>query len=53
MGGDVAAIAAALVNWRFQSTPPARGATVPLASYIEKLGISIHAPREGGDTPLP
>ena len=32
----------------FQSTPPARGATVqnPIAVFL--VGISIHAPREGG-----
>ena len=34
---------------RFQSTPPARGATLP--SFLSALpsSISIHAPREGGD----
>ena len=36
----------------FQSTPPARGATCD-ALYGPYLlrGISIHAPREGGDLP--
>ena len=35
---------------RFQSTPPARGATdyVPRDMTV-KVHISIHAPREGGD----
>ena len=33
----------------FQSTPPARGATTPLGVVYLYLGISIHAPREGGD----
>ena len=33
----------------FQSTPPARGATQPPASSPACPGISIHAPREGGD----
>ena len=33
----------------FQSTPPARGATVPLLMYAKTRPISIHAPREGGD----
>ena len=34
----------------FQSTPPARGATVALiARSGSPLFISIHAPREGGD----
>ena len=34
----------------FQSTPPARGATIR-PKWCEKIisGISIHAPREGGD----
>ena len=36
---------------RFQSTPPARGATsVKLACNITWNDISIHAPREGGDS---
>ena len=33
----------------FQSTPPARGATSGARSAITSIGISIHAPREGGD----
>ncbi len=33
----------------FQSTPPVRGATVSEKSKIQLQGISIHAPREGGD----
>ena len=33
----------------FQSTPPARGATVMSWTTAEAMGISIHAPREGGD----
>ena len=33
----------------FQSTPPARGATISKADYSKKYAISIHAPREGGD----
>ena len=34
----------------FQSTPPARGATVGLCvGALVQSGISIHAPREGGD----
>ena len=35
---------------RFQSTPPARGATVVDADKSERVGVSIHTPREGGDT---
>ena len=38
----------AIVN-RFQSTPPARGATLIEAKAMLEHGISIHAPREGGD----
>ena len=34
----------------FQSTPPARGATAVLPSQRQSPAISIHAPREGGDT---
>ena len=34
---------------RFQSTPPARGATSVGLSSSKSSGISIHAPREGGD----
>ena len=34
---------------RFQSTPPARGATKGLKMEIKMNRISIHAPREGGD----
>ena len=33
----------------FQSTPPARGATDLRAAARRPAGISIHAPREGGD----
>ena len=36
----------------FQSTPPARGATDLMAALLSSLGISIHAPREGGDQAL-
>ena len=36
----------------FQSTPPVRGATSVLSVRLCAHGISIHAPREGGDRPL-
>ena len=36
---------------RFQSTLPARGATRGLRHKVAVLGISIHAPRTGSDTP--
>ena len=35
----------------FQSTPPVRGATNTLTNVARELGISIHAPRAGGDRP--
>ena len=34
----------------FQSTPPARGATFQHAAVSADAVISIHAPREGGDS---
>ena len=34
---------------RFQSTPPARGATIGRKKKLINGNISIHAPREGGD----
>ena len=34
---------------KFQSTPPARGATPGTPTPSGTFGISIHAPREGGD----
>ena len=34
---------------KFQSTPPARGATTSAVSVLHVMTISIHAPREGGD----
>ena len=33
----------------FQSTPPARGATITSFNEVYRTDISIHAPREGGD----
>ena len=35
--------------WTFQSTPPARGATLAAVWAWPYADISIHAPREGGD----
>ncbi len=35
---------------RFQSTPPARGATGLRRDDVSLFPISIHAPREGGDS---
>ena len=45
MGGT----ASTPVIWKFQSTPPARGATLVLLVGLDHTPISIHAPREGGD----
>ena len=39
------------IFWRFQSTPPARGATQVVGLLAPGMDISIHAPREGGDNP--
>ena len=36
-------------TWTFQSTPPVRGATPPDVNIKGPQGISIHAPRAGGD----
>ena len=36
-------------NIAFQSTLPARGATNDIASFVGRIGISIHAPRTGSD----
>ena len=35
--------------YKFQSTPPARGATDGGSWQLHQARISIHAPREGGD----
>ena len=38
-----------ILKFSFQSTPPARGATVGIPNANTDKKISIHAPREGGD----
>ena len=49
-GGDIRRIWTHSTDIGFQSTPPARGATIIIAIGVPKLFyISIHAPREGGD----
>ena len=48
-GGDVLHRINAGALAAFQSTPPARGATLKAAGGLEAFKISIHAPREGGD----
>ena len=41
----------AMLQHRFQSTLPVRGATDSYAGDIQEAEISIHAPREGSDEP--
>ena len=48
-GGRHGAKCVCLRRSAFQSTPPARGATIPATSDCKRVVISIHAPREGGD----
>ena len=48
-GGDDINDVAIIVTLRFQSTPPARGATGRKLGDSPASRISIHAPREGGD----
>ena len=50
--GATAVSGAELCERQFQSTPPARGATFFRLSRYVLAVISIHAPREGGDTGL-
>ena len=51
-GGRQLPLTCDLLKSGFQSTPPARGATVDkILSDLRKI-ISIHAPREGGDSCL-
>ena len=49
-GGDAKGIEVASYDPKFQSTPPARGATSHKHQNTEWITISIHAPREGGDS---
>ena len=52
-GGDTTFGYKFIKNNRFQSTPPARGATFyQLFRCVILACISIHAPREGGDVPV-
>ena len=49
-GGDIGNASITGTKTKFQSTPPARGATSRLMMFCEfDRRISIHAPREGGD----
>ena len=47
--GATAVSGAELCERHFQSTPPARGATVAPKFHHLLVGISIHAPARGGD----
>ena len=49
-GGDGITARQTRTHGRFQSTPPARGATYYRAQHPGLSKISIHAPREGGDS---
>ena len=48
-GGRLPATADGASAAVFQSTPPARGATLSQSFFVLEVNISIHAPREGGD----
>ena len=48
-GGDCISTAQYHKEAKFQSTPPARGATFRFCGRMTEIFISIHAPREGGD----
>lgn len=48
--GATAVTGAELCERLFQSTPPVRGATIPSKEIHPAAAISIHAPREGGDS---
>jgi len=41
----------ALVDYEFQSTRPARGATTEIRAALQTAEVSIHAPRAGRDPP--
>ena len=49
-GGDIGLRCRSGINSSFQSTPPARGATICAAGLHAHHVISIHVPREGGDS---
>ena len=49
-GGDSNLFVRSTCRRRFQSTPPARGATRNNTPELQITAISIHAPREGGDS---
>ena len=48
-GGDTPCFPTLKTICKFQSTPPARGATSECTDLLPDGRISIHAPREGGD----
>ena len=52
-GGDLIVLVALCLGIVFQSTPPARGATLCGVWGWPYADISIHAPREGGDFLVP
>ena len=48
-GATATACASLRIGLQFQSTPPARGATAYRHHQEMSVGVSIHAPRAGGD----
>ena len=52
-GGDYVRYLQSMIDLEFQSTPPARGATLQQIPVCQFRVISIHAPREGGDRAAP
>ena len=49
-GSDTLEVTTKPIFRRFQSTLPARGATVGNSHHINLMHISIHAPRTGSDS---
>ena len=49
-GSDRHLFRTARTRKKFQSTLPARGATIIISELIKAVRISIHAPREGSDS---
>ena len=50
VGGDAILCSIAYLRLKFQSTPPAWGATIWGVGDIDGVNVSIHAPRVGGDS---
>ena len=48
-GGDLDMLRNDCLAKEFQSAPPVKGATRPIANELAPVAVSIRAPREGGD----